>query len=67
MAITFGRLIPEVALAGECKSSGIYESRAMQVNLLELYSSEGCSSCPPVEKWMNSLYSNSDYIKLLFP
>ncbi len=44
-------LVCPALAAPECSAT----SGAQRVALLELYTSEGCDSCPPAERWLNGL------------
>lgn len=51
-------------------AESVFRSAPGGTSLLELYSSEGCSSCPPADEWMASLRGSSglwtDFVPVAF-
>jgi hypothetical protein len=47
-------------------SGCVAESGRDRPHLVELYTSEGCSSCPPAERWVSSLVADDSQIGLEF-
>src|SRR5579863_4523834 len=59
-------LIVLFALSPLVRAQCVAESAVTRPHLVELYSSEGCSSCPPAEQWLRTLHTGAEVVPLEF-
>ena len=59
--------VPGIAHALDCASRIDAKSGSVLETIVELYTSEGCDSCPPADKWFSSLdYRRDGVVPLAF-
>ena len=65
LGLVLGSVVPQPAWA-QAASACQVRSAARQLQLVELYTSEGCNSCPPADHWLSGLKNRSDVLAAAF-
>ena len=67
VAITCSFILSTFAQVNATSAACIVSSGPQKIALLELYTSEGCSSCPPADQWVSSLAHGKRVSAALLP
>jgi hypothetical protein len=66
LPLTFVALVSAAQAAPAAPASCRAHSGDAAPTVVELYTSEGCSSCPPADRWLSSLKPQADVLALSF-
>ncbi|MCG8325309.1 MAG: DUF1223 domain-containing protein [Thiotrichales bacterium] len=62
-----GAILFFLIFGSAAQSETVFTSNESQTGVIELYTSEGCSSCPPADQWLSNFTEHPDLWKKIIP